>query len=284
MKKKSIVRQATERLQSMAAWGHSKHLDKKINCGKPAIDKIYSHSTMDNYKDSAVRFVKWARSSYGCRTLEEAQPYTGLYLNMRVQEGRSAYTVRKDAAALAKLYQVQTTELGADLPARERRNITQHRQGKSHGHFSEERNIDLVELCRATGLRRHEVAALSPGDVTRNADGSVSVYVRQGKGGKARTVTALNDAPARIAERAIMEKRGTVIEHIPKYAPIHVYRAEFANAMYQKLARNPKDIPPDERYCCRKDKAGIWYDRSAMMAVSVQMGHNREDVMTHYLK
>ena len=81
MKKKSIVRQAKERLWSMAAWGQSKHDDKSRNNGKPAMDKIYSHSTMDNYVDAAMLFVKWARVEHGCKTLEEAQQFTGEYLN-----------------------------------------------------------------------------------------------------------------------------------------------------------------------------------------------------------
>ena len=284
MKKKSIVRLAKERLWSMAAWGQSKHDDKSRNNGKPAMDKIYSHSTMDNYVDAAVLFVEWARTEHGCKTLEDARQFTGEYLNQRVHDGKSAYTVRRDAAALGKLYQTATTELGADLPARERKNVTQHRQDKSRGHFSEKKNADLVALCKATGLRRHEVAALQPGDVTRNADGSVSVRVRQCKGGKARTVTALDDSPYRLAQKAVREGRGTVIAHIPKYAPVHEYRADFAMELYRRLARPLEDLPQRERYVCRKDRAGTQYDRAAMKAVSVQLGHNRVDVVTHYLE
>ena len=284
VKHKSIVRQATERLRSMAAWGQSKHADKAQNGGKPAIDKIYSYSTMRNYIDASARFAKWARKEHGCRDLDQARQYTGEYLKGRMDAGKSAWTVRRDAAALGKLYQCQTTELGVTLPGRNRADVKQHRTGASKGHFSEARNKDLVDLCRSTGLRRHEVAQLRPDDVTQTPDGRTLVHVRQGKGGKARTVQALDNTAARLAEQASLAGRSTVIEHIPKYAPIHEYRAQFAQTMYAQMARDLKTLPSSEKYHCRGDRKGACYDKKAMAAVSVALGHNRLDVMTCYLR
>lgn len=282
--RKSIVRQAVDRLQGMAAWGQSKHQDKLANGGKPAPDKIYSHSTMANYQDAAARFASWARSAHGCRTLEEAQQHTGAYLQQRMDQGASAWTVRRDAAAIAKLYQVKTTDLGATLPIRHRANVTQHREGKSAGHFSESRHKDLVDLCRATGLRRHEVAQLRPSDVTRDSQGRVLVHVKQGKGGKSRDVVALSDRPYQIAQAAAAAGRDQVISHIPKYAPIHEYRAQFAQEMYHQLARDTATLPRSDVYCCRGDRCGTHYDKAAMGAVSAALGHARLDVVTNYLK
>ena len=268
----------------MAAWGQSKHADKARNGGKPARDKIYSYSTMDNYKTVAVHFAKWAREHHGCRDIDQARQYTGEYLRGRMDAGKSAWTVRRDAAALGKLYQCHTTELGVKLPGRHRADVKQHRSGASKGHFSEARNKDLVDLCRSTGLRRHEVALLRPDDVTQMPDGRTLVHVRQGKGGKARTVQALDHTPARLAEQASLAGRSTVIGHIPKYAPIHEYRAQFAQAMYAQIARDLRDLPSSEKYHCRGDRKGTCYDKKAMADVSVALGHNRLDVMTCYLK
>lgn len=281
MKRKSIVKQAVDRLQDMAAWGHSKHQDKAANGGKPALEKIYSHCTMDNYKAVAATYAGWAREAHGCRDIDQARQYTGEYLRGRMAVGLSAWTVRRDAAALAKLYQCQTTELGAELPTRHRGDITQHRGGKSKGHFSEARHKDLADLCRATGLRRHEVAQLRPGDVEQ-IGGKTFVTVQQGKGGKYRRIEALNDAPARLAEKA--QGRDRLIEHIPKYAPCHEWRAEFAQAMYRQLARDPVQLPAREVYRCRADRAGVCYDKQAMKAVSLALGHARLDVVTNYIK
>ncbi len=283
-KHKSIVRQAVERLRNMAAWGQSKHADKAKNGGKPAPDKIYSYSTMDNYKDVAVHFARWAREIHGCRDIEQARQYAGEYLIGRMDAGKSAWTVRRDAAALGKLYQCQTTELGANLPGRHRADIKQHRTGASKGHFSEARNQDLVDLCRSTGLRRHEVAQLRPEDIRQTPDGRTFVHVRQGKGGKARTVEALDNTAVRLSVQASLAGRTTVIDHIPKYAPIHEYRAQFAQTMYSRIARDTDTLPFSERYHCRGDRAGICYDKVAMRQVSAALGHNRLDVMTSYLK
>lgn len=281
--RKSIIRQTVERLQDMAAYGDSKHADKLANGGKPAVDKIYSYETMRNYLDAATQFADWARSTHGCRTLDEAQQHTGEYLQQRMDRGLSAWTVRRDAAALGKLYQCKTTELGATLPIRHRADVTQHRGDKSAGHFDVERHKDLVDLCRATGLRRHEVAQLRPSDISKDSQGRVIVHVQQGKGGKTRDVVALSDRPYQIARAAAAAGRDQVIPHVPKYAPIHEYRAQFAQTMYDQLARDTATLPRSETYCCRSDRAGTHYDKAAMGAVSGALGHARLDVVTSYL-
>lgn len=280
---KSIVRQITEIYLSLAAFGDSKHMDKLSNGGQPAKDKIYSSVTMDNYIDAGVRFVKWAKAEHGCRTVAEARAYTGDYLRYRMEKGCSPWTIRRDAAAIAKAYGCKTSQLGAELPKRRRSAVTQHRNGSWKGHFDAERHKDLMALGRSCGLRRHEMAALKPEDVRCMPDGRVLVHVAQGKGGKERFVVALDDIPLHLAEKAKAEGRSTVIAHIPKYAPIHELRAEFAQSLYKKLARPVETLPRREQYVCRKDLSGAVFDKRAMSAVSTALGHNRLDVVTAYL-
>ena len=269
----------------MKAYGESKHQDKLLNEGhKPSINKIYSYSTMKNYLDSGVHFTKWAQEQHGCRTLEEARPYTGEYLRDRTEQGLSAWTVHRDAAALAKLYQCKSTELGAELPPRRRCDITQHRDPSTwKGHFSEANHRDLVETAQACGLRRHELAALRPEDVQRTDDGRCIVHVVCGKGGKERYVKALSDAPARAAEAAAAEGRDKIFEHISKYAPIHAYRADYAQAYYAEREETNEDPDQHQLYVCRgDDRSGDTYDRQALLETSREMGHNRLDVMMSY--
>lgn len=279
----SLKKQIIDRLLSMAAYGESKHRDKQRNGGKPALDKIYSYQTMRNYQVAAVRFAEWVKGQ-GCRTLEEARAFTGQYLQKRMDEGKSAWSVRLDAAALGKLYQVRTNELGVKLPSRHRADITQHRTKAWKGHFSEERHRDLVELCQATGLRRHELAKLRPEDVQRGPDGAVIVHVLRGKGGRERYLVALSDVPWRLAEAARAEGRAYVVERVPQWAPVHEYRAQYAQAMYDRIARDPETLPQKERFCARKDRAGQRYDRAALRVVSEYLGHSRLDVMMFYLR
>ena len=279
-KRKSIVRQATERLLSMAAFGESKHKDKIANGGKPARDKIYSSKTMDNYIDVAGRFVRWARKVHGCKSLEEAKQVVPEYLVARISQGKSAWTVRLEASALAKLYGCGINDFGVELPRRKRQDVKQHRQEKWVGHFDVSKHRDLETFGRATGLRRHEMALVKPEDVWRNEDGRVIVHVHRGKGGKERYVEVLSDTPLVLAQKARAEGRKLIFDSIHKYAPIHEWRADFAWETYRRHARPLADIPLKERYICRKDKAGEIYDAKAVSISSRMLGHGRKDVIS----
>lgn len=281
-RQKSMIRQVSERLHSMAAYGQSKHTDKLGNGGKPAIDKIYSFSTMCNYHQAACDFAHWARDTHHCRTLDQARQYTGEYLQQRMDSGRSAWTVRRDAAALAKVYQCKTTDLGVTLPARHRGDVTQHSDRTPQG-FAESRHADLAALCRSTGLRRHEVEQLRPQDVRQDAEGRTVVRVEQGKGGKSRDVVALDNTPARLAAQATAAGNDRVIDHIPGRAPIHAWRRDYASALYDRLARDVATLSPADQYRCKLDQSGTVYDRQALAAVSVALGHSRIGVATHYV-
>lgn len=127
MKRKSLFRQAEEVLLSMAAYGDSKHADKEKNNGKPDPQKIYSYNGMKNYLDVAHQFTEWVKDKYRHRAVDEARQYVGEYLELRKNSKNSAWTVRRDAAALAKLFGCQTTDFGVELPVRRRRDIKQHR-------------------------------------------------------------------------------------------------------------------------------------------------------------
>lgn len=282
----SILYQVKERYKEKKAFGQSKHDIRKEGGNEAIKDKIFSRSTFENYLHAGEAFAVWARDEHGCRDLDEARQYTGEYLSWRRDgdtdhDAKSAWTVARDAAAIAKLYGCSSSDLGCDLPTRNREDVTQHREHKWEGHFSEEKNSDLVDLCRSSGLRRREVAALRPEDVTQTDDGRTVIHVRKGKGGKERYVECLDDAPYQIAQAA--QGSDHVIEHIPKYAPIHEYRRAYAQTMYDNLARDVDTLPRGEVYACRGSMAGIHLDKRAMRTVSRNLGHNRLEVVTRYL-
>lgn len=277
-KRKSIIRQTQERLESLAAYGQSKRQARAENGGKSPY--IHSFSTMQSYLDASCHFVKWARSAYRCRDLDAAREHVPEYLTRRIQDGLSAWTVAKDAAALSKLYGTSSDSWGVDLPRRRRADVTQHRHPEQLTGFSWERHRDLLDLACSCGLRRHELLQLRPEDVTQR-DGQTFVHVRQGKGGKSRTVLALNDTPARMAADAAGRSR--IVDHIPKRAPIHSCRREYARTLYERLARPLDSLSEGEKYRCRGDRAGDVFDRQAMATVSGNLGHARLDVITAYI-
>lgn len=283
MKKKSSIRKCVERFLAMRAFNQSKHQDKLKNNGKPARDKIYSGCTLSNYIAACCRFLRWVRKEYGCIDLDAAMRHVGAYLRLRIRQGMSAWTVRAEAAALAKLYQCSMCDFGVKLPKRRRRDVTQHRGNRWVGHYDSIQHSTLELFCGACGLRRHEVAQLRPSDVYRSARGNVIVHVRQGKGGKERFVIALNDLPLELAEQGAARGDKLIFPYIPKYAPVHEWRAVYAREFYMRLARPVEEIPRQEQYICRGERAGIIYDKRAMQAVSKMLGHARLDVVTCYL-
>lgn len=274
--RKSLVRQSNEKLLSMAAFGDSKFKDKKENGGIPARGKIYSSKTMDNYIDYCARFLRWAQKTHGCKFLDDALPHVAEYLVERAQT-RSAWTVHAEAAGIAKLFQCSMNDFGVILPVRNRDDIKQHRYQKWVGEFSPEKHPDLVAFCKSTGLRAHKVAKSKPGDVWEE---NGRIYVKTvGKGGKLRIVTCLDDAPLRIAREAAKRGQSLIFEEgICKAAPVHEYRAQFAAALYTQLARPLEEIPLDEQYHCRGSKKGVTYDRKALAAIAVQLGHGAHRV------
>jgi len=60
-----------------------------------------------------------------------------------------------------------------------------------------------------------------------------------------------------------------------------MYRAQYAQIMYARLARPLEESPKEERYVCRGTKKGIVYDRVALQKVSKALGHNRCDVVAN---
>lgn len=289
-KRKSIVRQAQEALTKQAAFGHSKHNERKENGGKIPAGRIYSKSTMTNYIQSATYFAKWARDQHGCKTIEDAERYAGDFLQERIDAGKSSWTVARDASALGKMYGRESSSFVTSgdgghtvkIPTRYRSTVTQHRNQETvDGHFSESRNADLVALARSCGLRRREIASLKPEDVSAK-NGKVMVYTI-GKNGKERTVEALDDTPLRLAREAIAEGRSSIVEHFPKRTPFHVYRREYAQELYARIARPVETLDRSEQYRCRGDLQGYVFDKAAMAVVSGNLGHARLEVVTHYL-
>lgn len=281
-KRKSLIRQTQEALEALACYGQSKRQSKAANGGKAP--GIHSYSTMGNYIHAACQFARWAKETHRDRTLEAARAHVPEYLRQRIAAGKSPWTVARDAAALAKLYGTDSSSWGVELPKRERAGVTQHRNPDTiAGHFSPARNADLLALARSCGLRRHELEALRPEDIRQTEDGKTLVHVRQGKGGRSRTVEALDDTPARLAAAAAAAGRSRLLDSIPKRAPIHACRREYAQELYRRTARPPEDLPKQEQYRLRGDRAGEVLDRQAMAVVSGNLGHSRLDVVTHYL-
>lgn len=281
-KNKSIIQQVKESLDSQLAIGSSKHADKLAGCLE---SRIYSWDTYRAYLRHACDFTKWAKQEHGCRTLDDCRKYAAEYISLAEKIGYSPSTVKLMAASVAKVYQCSTESLGIHTKPRKRADITRSRgTKKSDKHFSEERNADLVAFCRGTGLRKHKELEQLRGSQLEQRDGLWYIVDVKGKGGKIRDIPVYPkyaDIVVRYCQKA---GDGLVWPRVSSHADVHSYRAAYAAAWYQDLARPVDKIPKKDRYICRNDKAGVVYDKAAMRQVSRFLGHNRISVIAaHYL-
>lgn len=302
----SLKYQAHERLKEYACLGRSKHADK-VEAGKQydmlcqqgkqgdwtrreylnraTRQRIYSINSFKTYEKHINYFLNYCKQTYpGAerRTLEQCREYVPEWLEMRIDQGLSAFTIKTEAAALGKLYACPIGDFGVDFPVRHREDITRSRYPAERDHgFSLTKNAEIIEFVRSTGLRRSELENLKGGQL--NFDHNLDMYLTvKGKGGKVRKVPVIGNN--QLVLRKMMEtKQGCKVwNKVPSCMDVHSYRGEYAKAIYNANARD--DIPVDERYCCRGDMKGRHFDKKAMRIASNALGHNRIDVIAeHYL-
>ncbi len=298
-KNKSMKWQVEEILLAKLCIGQSKHEAKKREKDRikeensitgeekkerVKLDGIYSWSTYNCYKKKALAFAEWAKKTYGCKTLEASKNHVQDYLDYRMAMNLSAWTIKLDASAITKLYGIKAENLNIHTPDRKRCDIKRSRLECKHDkHISKENNKDIIGFCKGTGLRRHELDAITPEDIRIETDG-LTVHVKRGKGGKSRDVKVLGEFYDYVEKYIGKPSNEPIFKKIPNNLDIHSYRAEYACARYAKLARPLESLTKEQKYYCKGDMKGIIYDKKAMLDVSENLGHHRINVIaSNYL-
>ena len=277
---KDLHQQAYDRLNGMQAFGESKK--EAVENGTDR-EKIFSFNTYQTYWKHTKYFLKYIKEVHPeCTTLKSAKKYVNEWLQLRTDQGLSAWTIQTEAKALSKLYGIQPDDEGYfKPPKRNREDIKRSRGDRVRDrHFSEENNDELVKFCKGTGLRRSELMELRGKDLvtraqiedeiarlnalpagersaaadkrlemlqdTRLFDEEYFTHVRNGKGGRERLSPIIGrfagQIIGRIRETPAEEK---VWQYVNTNADIHGYRAEYATAIYKTHARPIQDIPYD---------------------------------------
>ena len=287
---KDLHQQAYDCLTSMQAFGESK---KEAIVNGTANDKIFSFNTYKTYWKHTKYFLKYLKEAHPeCTTLKKAKKYANEWLQVRVDQGLSAWTIQAEAKALGKLFGIQPDDEDYfKPPKRERSEIKRSRGDRVRDkHFSKTNNDELIKFCRGTGLRRSELEELRGKDLTtkeqieaeirrletiaegkrseadnkhldmlkdtRMFDAEYFTHVRNGKGGRERMSPIIGKNVAQIVER--MQETPAeekVWQFVHQSADIHSYRADYATAMYKAHARDIKDIPFDKL----NHGTGRWY-------------------------
>ena len=282
--KKSLIRQVQEALVSKMAAGESRHLDKASGITS---ERIYSYGTLDAYMQQCCSFVKYAKAEHGAKTLADCRPYVNEYIQQSIDQGKSSYSIKLTSSALAKLYDCSSKDF-MPTPSRTRENITRSRgSAVRDSHFSEAKNKALVDFCCSTGLRRHELAALTGDCLRQDEQGNYHIWVESGKGGKSRLAPVAGNKQQiqNVVNLCQQAGEGKVFAKIHNAADIHHYRACYAERIYKSQARPISSLQSSERYVCRGGQKGTVYDREALRATSRALGHNSRAsvVAEHYL-
>lgn len=264
----SYRKTARLRLQAMfkAGFGTKRSIDKVNGVTQ---DKIYSENTFLTYKRQSRYFADWLEKRYPeVKTIEQAKAYVDEYLLYLIEIGKSPSSIATTKAALVKVFQTDASAF-VETPERTRAGITRSRLDvKQDSHISNKTEERLSRFTSATGLRRAEMLKIEADDLFF-------------KGGKARIVEIVGLSPGDTKDIVewIQGQKGRLFPHITKHYDNHHYRAIYARRVYDKYARKEKDIPPNERYVMRKDRAGEVFDRLAMAVASKNLGHNRISVI-----
>lgn len=277
---KDLHQQAYDRLNAMQAFGESKKEAVAKGIDK---DKIFSFNTYQTYWKHVKYFIRYIKEAHPeCTTLKSAKKHMNKWLQMRVDQGLSAWTIQTEAKALGKLYGIRPDDEDYFiLPKRNRSDISRSRGDRVRDrHFSKENNDELIKFCQGTGLRRNELADLRGKDFltteqlkaeTAHLDGihkgsrtpleekrfellqdallfdaDYFIHVRSGKGGRERISPIIGRNIDKIVSRIKDTPQGEKVwQYINTNADIHGYRAEYATAIYKANARNIADIPYD---------------------------------------
>jgi integrase len=288
---KSIIKASLERLDRKMAIGQSRREAKetlRTQQGKiwsVSTGMIHSFKTRSVYQEHTLKFVSWARRTYQIKQLEEldarANELAATWLREHIADGKSPYTLQVERSALRLFFDNRTLAHEVPLPRRSRANITRSRLAVAHDrHFQPANWQPLLQFLSATGLRRQEVQQVRYQDITQRHDGTISVHVASGKGGKTREVPVLPGHEAAVlAVIQGKEADAFVFPHLPKHLDVHSYRRGYAQALYLHHAPG-RSLPKATGRLQPGD-----YDRHAILLVSQALGHNRLDVvLRHYLR
>lgn len=279
--KEGYRKTARLRLQAMlkAGLGSKRSKDKAEADTK---NKIYSKATFETYKQQFRHFADWLDKAHPeAFTLEDARGFVDEYLRHLIELERSAYSISTAKAAIAKVMGVEATQFIA-TPPRLRADIKRSRGvAERDKHISDKKEEELARFTSATGLRRKEMTMITAEDLFFE-NGQAYLNVTKGtKGGKSRVakIVGKTEEETKDIVKWIQSKEGRLFNKLSSNYDNHFYRATYANRLYNQLKRDIADIPTEDKYIMRKDRAGEVYDKQAMLQVSRALGHNRISVI-----
>jgi hypothetical protein len=298
-------------LESQLIPGKSKHevkqaaLDKARAeglSGRERIDRmneavfregIFSYGTLRAYLDAAKDYCNWLKERHPeVREMVAAKAHVGDYLCERRDAGLSAWTLKRDRAALRKAYGDRELARDVELPFRRVSEVERSRlEREMDRRLDRERHRDVIDFARATGLRRSELQRVRVEHV-REREGRLAVWTK-GKGGKERWARVREDMQERVREivrQREREGRDRVFDRVPVRLDVHGLRREYAREREreerQRWERERDRIAEELTRSLGREPELRELERElekrVAREVSQDLGHERLDVIRHY--
>lgn len=239
---KSIKAQLTDKLRELCRFGEKRHEAKKVHGGLNQVPTIHSYETYETYKKQIKAFADFLKEpEQNIRKIEDITPaHVKTYLEQCQARGDSTFSLNTYGSAITKVTGITRDKIGFEFPTRTRETITRSRgESKSEQKLNMANYRDVEALCKSCGLRRREVKSLLYKDIHVTEKG-ISIDVRNAKGGRPRTVTAIKTHEAELRE--VIRQKGLhapnelfIDRKITKSLDIHSLRAEAAKTLYKNL-------------------------------------------------
>ena len=312
-RKKDVERLFHQTLSDKLAFGQSKKAAKKDLGFGQSTYQIYSVNSYKTYLKQCKQYAKWLKQEKGINKIDDinkTEQYAKEYIQKRLDDGKSIYTVKMERSALGMLYGKQ---IDIKLPSRTPDQITRSRKETKNDRYitRDGKYKDVFTISIATGSRRKDISKLCVNNF-REVDGKLYVFFEKSKGGRDRLTPVLEkyEKDVRdIIEQAKADGKTRLFNHIPKEIDVHGLRREYCQGLYDEIKDNKelrneilKNYPERRELKTQKDKDGntvtkeiksdVYKDRNGnvwkrddIYVLSQALGHNRLDVsITHYLK
>lgn len=229
-----------------------------------------SDKSVGIYKHDIKVFADYARQ-HGVKDAEsfesgDKRGLIQLYADLLLEQGKSPSTIHRYIAPVCKGAGINMADI--EKPKRTIDRITRSRSADANNQGNVEQTEDrfkrLVDFQKAVGIRRAELARLTPADIIQLQDGRVYVHVARGKGGKEQYQAVL---PNNID--VVLKTRDTATgerlfgkEELNNKIDLHALRADNAKAAYKYYADKLSESPGLrnqyahmlQRYFCEMNK------------------------------
>ena len=207
-------------------------LERKEKKDAPMLKK-----TEAQYKKHALTYAEWAKSAYGCKTLDDCRAHIQDYADFLVAISKTPSTTHTYLAGICRVLDVPLEDIKKPIRVVAHNTRSRGRKAvdirKDAGRDASPRLYDFASIV---GIRRNEYLHLASDDLVVDDFGNWCVRVKKGKGGKRQLQRILPEELPAIQEvfrHPADEQHLFSKEELTNKIDLHHLRALRAQRMYK---------------------------------------------------